>query len=70
MKAQVTPEGLFIPKHLLEGIHEVEIRKEHDCLFIIPLTIENDPIFELGSSPVTTEEHDASEHHDQYLYQP
>lgn len=69
MKAQVTAEGLLIPKHLLEGIHEVEIRKERRLIFIVPLDSE-DPIFQLGKSPILDDVNDASEHHDKYIYQP
>ena len=69
MRVHVTPDGLLIPKQFLEGIQEVEIRKEYNYIWVIPLVFE-DPILQLGTSPVVTDEGDASVHHDRYLYQP
>ncbi|MCY7276932.1 MAG: hypothetical protein LH702_25185 [Phormidesmis sp. CAN_BIN44] len=43
MKVKVTEEGLVIPKELLEGIQEFEIRKENHQLVLIP-TVEPDPM--------------------------
>ncbi len=37
MKAKVTTKGLLIPKHLLEGVHEVDIRKENSVIVVVPL---------------------------------
>ena len=65
MKAQVTEEGVTIPKSLLEGIDTVDIRKENDMILVVPLT--DDPILGLGSQPVHAEVTDASENHDAYL---
>jgi hypothetical protein len=67
MRAQVTADGLLIPKPLLEGMRDVEIHKEHDCIVIVPCAAA-DPILQLGVAPVVTEDCDASEHHDRYLY--
>ena len=69
MKAQVTDEGLLIPKQLLEGIQEVEIRKEKNLIFIVPL-VSDDAILQLGQFPIFEETNDASEHHDKYIYRP
>ena len=66
MKAQVTKEGVTIPKTLLEGVDTVEIRKENNMIIVVPLT--DDPILGLGSQPVKDEITDASEKHDAYLY--
>ncbi len=68
MKAQVTSDGLIVPKNMLKGVQEVDIRKEGDLIFIVPLS-SNDPINQLGKSPITDEINDASEHHDNYIYQ-
>lgn len=66
MRARVTQSGLLIPKALLEGFDEVEIRQEQQKITIIPLGI--DPIRNLGRNPLDVDETDASEHHDDYLY--
>jgi hypothetical protein len=67
MKTRVTSRGVLIPKRLLEGIDEVEIRKENDLILVIPLAAD-DPIMELGEQPIVGDVTDASEKHDQYLY--
>jgi hypothetical protein len=66
MKTRVTEEGVLIPKQLLEGIDEVEIRKEQNVILVVPV-LENDPIFQLGRDPIVIDVDDASIHHDQYL---
>jgi hypothetical protein len=66
MRAQVTDQGILIPKHWLEGIREVEIRKELHRIVIIPVRT-TDPIFALGSDPVPIPLADASTDHDRYL---
>ena len=66
MITKVTEQGLIIPKNLLLNVDEVEIRKEHDIIIIIPATTK-DPIFELGQQPVTADVDDASINHDIYL---
>ena len=68
-KVQVTDDGLVIPKQLLAGVQEVEIRKEQHVIFIVPLVFA-DPILQLGAYPIMGEVTDAAEQHDQYLYQP
>lgn len=67
MKAKVTEQGVVIPKEFLEGIEEVEIRKENGSIVVVP-TSTSDPILELGKHPVVCGAPDASEHHDKYLY--
>lgn len=37
MKANVTPEGVNVPKSLLDGVDTVEIRREGGHILIIPL---------------------------------
>jgi virulence-associated protein VagC len=67
MKAKVTKRGLLIPKELLAGAEEVEIRKENHRIVISPVT-KGDPILNLGKRPVECGLPDASENHDRYLY--
>ncbi len=67
MKMRVTDEGLTIPKRFPEGIQEVEVRQEGRRLIVIPIQ-EEDPIWGLGSDPVTCEALDASSQLDRYLY--
>jgi virulence-associated protein VagC len=67
MKARVTKRGLTIPREMLAGAEEVEIRKEGHRIVISPVA-KSDPIFNLGKSPVECGVSDASEHHDKYLY--
>ncbi len=67
MKAKVTEEGVLIPKKFLEGIEEVEIRKENGFVLVVPL-VDDDPILQLGSQPVDGDVEDASENHDRYIY--
>ena len=67
MKARVTDQGVVIPKDLLEGVEEVEIRKEDHFILVVP-TLKGDPILGLGKHPVACGAPDASEHHDKYLY--
>ena len=67
MKTKVTGQGLLIPKELLEGFDEVEIRKGDHQLLIVPVS-GDDPILQLGQEPVLDDIHDASANHDRYLY--
>ncbi len=66
MKIKVTDQGVIVPKKFLKGIKEVEIRRENNLILVVPVT--DDPIFQLGSRPVSEEIEDASENHDAYLY--
>ena len=68
MKAKVTEKGIVIPKELLEGIEEVEIRKEDHRIVVVPTIEGSDPILDLGKHPVACGTPDASEQHDRYLY--
>ncbi len=67
MRTEVTEQGLLIPKQLLEGVKEVEIRRENDKIIVIPLSSE-DPILQLGTQPITDDVTDASTNHDRYVY--
>ena len=67
MKTQVTEQGITIPKQLLDGVNEVEIRKEKNYILVIPLSGE-DPILRFGKNPVSDGITDASINHDEYIY--
>jgi len=66
MKTKVTEQGLLIPKELLEGFDEVEIRKQNHQVLIVPAS-ESDPILQLGREPILADITDASTDHDRYL---
>ena len=66
MKTKVTEQGVLVPKKFFKGIEEVEIRKENGLVVVVPVT--DDPIFKLGKRPVSDDVQDASENHDQYIY--
>jgi hypothetical protein len=67
MRVKVTDSGVVIPRELLEGVEEVEIRQEHGIIKVIP-TGRHDPIWGLGKNPVEGGLTDASENHDRYIY--
>lgn len=67
MKVKVTETGVVIPKKLLVGVAEVEIRKEHDIILVVP-AVKEDPIFKFGMNPVACNTPDAAENLDKYLY--
>ncbi len=66
MKTKVTEKGVVIPKKLLKGIEEVEIRKEGNLIVVVPVS--DDPILHLGAHPIADSVEDASENHDAYIY--
>lgn len=68
MRTEVTDQGLLIPKRFLEGIKEVEIRKENGVILVVPLPLK-DPILQLGQDPIDDDVTDASVEHDRYIYQ-
>ncbi len=67
MKIEVTEKGVMIPKSLLAGVKEVDVRKEDDRIIVIPLPLD-DPIFRIGKNPVEGGIPDASVNLDHYLY--
>ena len=67
MRTTVTEHGVLIPKLLLEGIDEVEIRKERNVIIVVPI-MGDDPILDLGRQPIARDVDDASANHDRYLY--
>ncbi|TAJ95101.1 MAG: hypothetical protein EPO31_01630 [Gammaproteobacteria bacterium] len=68
MKAIVGKEGVLIPKEILEGAKEVDIRRERGRIVLTPIKQQTDPAFKLGKKPVDTGKNDGSTRHDQYLY--
>jgi hypothetical protein len=67
MRTKVTEHGVLIPKMLLEGVDEVDIRKERNVIIVMPV-MADDPILDLGRQPVIIDVDDASANHDRYLY--
>ncbi len=61
---------------MLGNVKEVEVREEEGRIILEPVreaderdgAPEEDPLQGLGRNPVSCEPPDASEHHDQYLY--
>ncbi len=68
MKAVVKKDGVLIPKKLLKGAKQVEIRQEHGRIVVLPIPAADDPVFKLGKRPIKSGVPDASERHDEYLY--
>lgn len=69
MKTKVTEQGIVVPAEMLDGAKEVELRKEHGRVVVIPL-MGDDPILSLGQDPVSCNVPDASEKPDRVLYGP
>lgn len=67
MRIEVTEQGINIPKQFLEGVKEVEIRREKNYIIVIPFSAE-DPILRFGKNPVSGGVKDASVNHDKYIY--
>jgi len=67
MRTKVSENGVVIPKELLEGIAEVEIRKQNGLIVVVPVG-KDDPIFDIGKNPVALGVPDASENLDKYVY--
>jgi hypothetical protein len=67
MKIKVNDKGILIPKRMLKGVTEVEIRRENGFLLVIPSS-KPDPLELLGSEPIVCGVEDASENLDKYIY--
>ena len=67
MVANVTKDGLVIPRRLLRGIKRVELRRGKNRITLF-LANDLDPIAQLGSKPVACGARDGSTHHDRHLY--
>ena len=68
MKAAVGITGVLIPRRMLRGVKEVEIRKQGRNILVEPSARKSDPVFDLGKTPVHTGVNDGAEHHDAHLY--
>jgi virulence-associated protein VagC len=68
MKAVVGDTGVLIPRRMLRGVKEVEIRKQGRNVVVEPSAKESDPLFNLGKAPVCVGVKDGSSAHDEYLY--
>jgi hypothetical protein len=70
MKLKVTDSGVVIPRDLLPDVDEMDVRVEGEIVVLTPShNVGDDPIWEMGSDPVTCGLPDASANHDHYLYQ-
>ena len=67
MRVKVGVKGLLIPKKLLKGVKEADIRKLDDQIIVTPFS-DLDPIFLLGKDPIDDGIKDGSEKHDDYIY--
>jgi hypothetical protein len=67
MVAKGTEQGLWIPRRLLRGMSQVEIRRGKNRITLVPAP-KVDPIRKLGRKPVTCGVADASANHDRYLH--
>ncbi len=67
MKAKVTEDGINIPKQFLEGMDEVEIRREDGVVLVVPINSHR-PVFDIGTDPLEDEITDASVNHDHYIH--
>lgn len=68
MRTQVTENGITIPRSMLEGIDEVEIKQQGKRIVIVPVVDDDDPIFRIGKNPVEGGVTDASVNLDKYIY--
>ena len=68
MKALVGAAGVLIPRRMLRGVKEVDIRKQGRNIVVEPSARDADPVFELGKPPVRSGVNDGAEHHDAHLY--
>ncbi len=68
-ESQSNGQGLLIPIKLLEGVREVDILKQEDWILVAPVS-SDDPVLQLGKSPIVVDERNAAENHDRYIYQP
>lgn len=68
MKISVSDNGVLVPKRLLKGVKEVEVRRERNLIVIEPTVHTDDPITELGKHPIASGATDGSLKHDEFLY--
>ena len=72
MKAEVSANGLTIPRRLLRGMHRVEIKRTKGSVVItaLPSSIgtEPDSLLGLGSNPARQALKTGSRQHDAWIY--
>ena len=68
MKAKIKENGLLIPMKFLQGVTEVEIKKEEGKIVVLPTKVKDDSLWGLGSNPGHSGLKDASVNHDKYIY--
>ena len=64
--SNVTEQGLLIPREWLIGIEKVKFFKKDNIIAIRPVE-EDDPIFQLGTKPISCGITDSSQNHDNYI---
>ncbi|MBI5527848.1 MAG: hypothetical protein HY897_16080 [Deltaproteobacteria bacterium] len=52
MRAVVKKNGVLIPRTMLKGAREVEVRDLGDRLIVVPSGAGDDPVFSIGRRPV------------------
>jgi hypothetical protein len=67
MVAQVTEQGVLVPKGLLGNAQQVEIIEQPGRVVIV-FDSKKDPIWGLGENPISLDVSDASVNLDKYLY--
>ncbi len=67
MVAQVTEQGVLLPKGLLGNAQQVQIVQEPGRVVLI-LDPTKDPIWGLGENPISLDVDDASVNLDKYIY--
>ena len=67
MRTQVTKDGVNIPRLMLEGVDQVEIKQHGKNIIVTPVNDE-DPIFRFGKNPVVDTVTDASVNLNKYIY--
>lgn len=67
MRTQVTENGVTIPRSMLEGVDEVEIKQQGTRIVVTPV-LDEDPIFRFGKNPVQDTITDGSVDADKYIY--
>lgn len=71
MEAVVSAQGLTVPKHMLRGMHRVQIEKKQGVIIITPQKAPEsvvDPLLGLGLKPAKKNLASGAQKHDQHIY--
>jgi hypothetical protein len=72
MEAEVSADGLTVPKRMLRGMHKVHIKRTKDMIAITPqptsFGVERDTLLGLGSNPSKQALRTGSQQHDAVIY--